>query len=144
MTLFFFVPNDINLFEFHLNSDFISEWAYQWKISFNPDISKQAHENIFSRKAVKAFHLAVSFNNIPVAHCATHKHLGMYLDEKLHFDHHITEKLAKANKGIGVIKKLHNILSPRALLTIYKCFIGPNLDHGNFISVCNLNITTLH
>ena len=32
-----------------------SEWAYQWKMSFNPDISKQAQEVIFSRKAVKAF-----------------------------------------------------------------------------------------
>ena len=32
-----------------------SEWAYQWKMSFNPDISKQPQEVIFSRKAVKAY-----------------------------------------------------------------------------------------
>ena len=61
------------------------------------------------------------------------KHLGMNLDEKLNFGHHITEKIAKANKGIGVIKKLHNVLPRRALLTIYKCFIRPNLDYGDFI-----------
>ena len=63
-------------------------------MSFNPDISKQAQEVIFSRKAVKASHLAV-------AHCSTHKRLGMYLDEKLNFGHHTTEKIVKANKGIG-------------------------------------------
>ena len=57
----------------------------------------------------------------------------MYLDEKLNFGHHITEKIAKANKGIGVIKKLHNVLPRRALLTIYKCFIRPNLDYGDFM-----------
>ena len=102
-------------------------------MSFNPDISKQAQEVIFSRKAVKASHPAVFFNDIPVARCSTHKHLGMYLDEKLNFGHHITEKIAKANKGIGVIKKLHNVLPRRALLTIYKCFIRPNLDYGDFI-----------
>ena len=102
-------------------------------MSFNPDISKQAQEVIFSRKAVKASHPAVFFNDIPVARCLTHKHLGMYLDEKLNFGHHITEKIAKANKGIGVIKKLHNVLPRRALLTIYKCFIRPNLDYGDFI-----------
>ena len=28
----------------------ISEWAYRWKISFNPDHSKQAQEVLFSRK----------------------------------------------------------------------------------------------
>ena len=57
----------------------------------------------------------------------------MYLDEKLDFGHDITEKIAKANKGIGIIKKLHGALPRRALLTIYKCFIRPNLDYGDFI-----------
>ena len=57
---------------------------------FNHDISKPAQEVIFSRKAVKASDLAVFFNNITVARCSTHKHLDMYLDEKLNFGHHIT------------------------------------------------------
>ena len=134
-TSLFSVVNDVNLSQFHLNSGLkkISEWAYQWKMAFNPDISKQAQEVTFSRKAVKASHPAVSFNDIPVARCLTHKHLGMYLDEKLNFGYHITKKIAKANKGIGVIKKLHNVLPRRALLTIYKCFIRPNFDYGDFI-----------
>ena len=65
---------------------------------FNPDISKQARQVIFSRKAVKASHSAVFFNDIPVARCSTHKDLIMYLDEKLNFGHHITENNTKANK----------------------------------------------
>ena len=28
---------------------------------------------------------------------------------------------------------MHNVLPRRALLTIYKCFIRPNLDYGDFI-----------
>ena len=133
-SLFSFV-NDVNLSEFHLNSDLkkISDWTYHWKMSFNPDISKQAQEVIFSRKAVKASHPAVFFNDIPVACCSTYKHLGMYLNEKLNFGHQITEKIVKASKGIGVIKKLHGFLPHRALITIYKCFIRPNLDYGDFI-----------
>ena len=133
-TSLFSVVNDVDLSEFHLNSGLKkSEWAYQWKMSFNPDISKQAQEVIFFTKPVKASYPAVFFYDIPVAGCSTHKDLGMYLDEKLNFGHHITEKIAKANKGIGVIKKLHNVLPRRALLTIYKCFIRPNLDYGDFI-----------
>ena len=43
------------LFTDQLNSDLakISNWAHQWKASFNPDPKKQAQEVIFSRKRVK-------------------------------------------------------------------------------------------
>ena len=85
---------------------------------FNPDISKQAQEVIFSRKAVKASHPAVFFNHVPVARCSTHEHLGMYLDEKLNIGHHLTEKIAKTNKGIGIIKNLYYVLPQRTLLFI--------------------------
>ena len=35
-----------------LNNDLtkITRWAFQWKMNFNTDISKQAHETIFSSK----------------------------------------------------------------------------------------------
>ena len=66
-------------------------------MSFNPDISKQAQELIFSRKAVKASHPAVFFNDMPVPRCSTHKNLGINLDEKLNFSHHITEKNCKSH-----------------------------------------------
>ena len=51
-----------------LNRDLnlISNWAHQWKMLFNPDPQKQAQEVIFSRKTIKAPHLPVVFNNVPV------------------------------------------------------------------------------
>ena len=38
-----------------LNDDLnkISEWAYKWKMIFNPDLTKQGQEVIFSRKNIK-------------------------------------------------------------------------------------------
>ena len=44
--------------------------------------------------------------------------LGVHLDEKLNFNHHVKEKITKANKGIGVIKKLSNTLQEDALLIL--------------------------
>ena len=54
MTLFSVVHN-ANTTAKELNNDLvkISRWAYQWKMSFNPDPSKQAQEVIFSRKTKK-------------------------------------------------------------------------------------------
>ena len=130
-TSIFSVVHDVDLSAKQLNDDLnkISEWAFQWKMAFHPDLSKQAQEIIFSRKIHKISHPKVNFNNSPVVQSTYQKHLGLYLDEKLNFSHHIKEKISKAYKGIGVIKKLQNNLPRQSLLTIYKSFIRPHLDY---------------
>ena len=51
----------------------------------------------------------------------------------MNFNHHGKEKVAKANKGIGLIRKLAHVLPEQSLLTIYKSFIRPHLDYGDII-----------
>ena len=94
--------------------------TFNRKMLFNPDITKQAREVIFSRKNAVANHPTIFFNKTPVAHTSCQKHLGMHLDEKLNFSTHIKEKIAKANKGIGIIRKLAHALPRESLVTIYK------------------------
>ena len=67
----------------------ISTWGYQWKINFNPDTSKQAQEVLFGRILKVTVHPQLVFNNNPVHETATKKHLGMFLDFKLHFQEHL-------------------------------------------------------
>ena len=67
----------------------IEKWAHQWKMVFNPDITKQAVGIIFSAKKEKLNHPSLDFNNIPVARKSFTKHLGLYLGEKLSFAKHI-------------------------------------------------------
>ena len=71
---------------------------------FNPDVSKQAQEVIFSKRAQKLFHPTVLFNNIPVQRSTVQKHLGAYLDEKLNFNTPITDKIGKASKELELSK----------------------------------------
>ena len=58
---FFSVEHDINQSGINLNDDLekISNRAFQWKISFNPDINKQAQKVSFSRRLQKS-----SFSNV--------------------------------------------------------------------------------
>ena len=100
---------------------------------FNPDITKQAQEVIFSCKNIMLNHPTIFFNETPVAHTSCQKHLGMHLDEKLNFNTHIKEKIAKANKGIGIICKLAHVLPRESLVTIYKSFVRPHIDYGDII-----------
>ena len=60
-TSLFSVVHDVNASARELNDDLkkINKWAFQWKMSFNPDPSKQAQEVIFSRKIKKLPHSTV-------------------------------------------------------------------------------------
>ena len=51
-TSLFSVAHDLNTSASDISNDskLISDWVFQWKMSFNPDPSKQAQEIIFSRK----------------------------------------------------------------------------------------------
>ena len=59
-------------------------------MAFNPDLSKQVQEIVFSCKTHKISHPKVNL------------HLGQYLDEKLNFSHHIKKKISKAYRDIRV------------------------------------------
>ena len=130
-SLFSVASNNESANQMNMELEKISLWSYQWKMSFNPDISRQAQEVIFSKKNVNASHPILYFNRTPVTRCSYQKHLAVYLDKKLSFHQHIKEIIAKASKEIGVIKKLNNVLSRKALLTIYKSFVKPHLDCKN-------------
>ena len=47
-----------------LNNDLkkIGEWAFQWRMNFNPDPTKQAQKLTFSRKMQMTNHLPLFFN----------------------------------------------------------------------------------
>ena len=84
-TSLFSIVQNVSTSASHLNNDLskISNWAFQWKMSFNPDPSKQAQEVIFSRKIQKTCHPSIYFNNKSVKQVPSQKHLGLILDNKL-------------------------------------------------------------
>ena len=111
MSLFSLVRNPINISQ-TLKNDLhkVSLSANKWKISLS------------------LYLIILPFNKYRFQ-----KHSGIHLDEKLTFKHYINEKMNKANKGIGVIRKLNNLLPRSALATIYRSFIRPPIDYGDMI-----------
>ena len=133
-SLFSKVYNTVNS-ENTLNTDLksITNWAYQWKIKFNPDPKKQANEVTFFRKSNTVSHPPVIFNNNSIAKCSYHKHLGVVLDSKLDFSIHIEHKIKRCNKLISLLGRLSVCFPRKALLTICKSFIRPHLDNGDIL-----------
>ena len=134
-TSLFSVIHDSSTTRNELNDDLvkISNWAYQWKMSFNPDPNKQAQEVIFSRKTKKLNHPPLTFSKSTVSQSTYQKHLGVILDASLSFDEHLISVQSKTNKTIGLLRKLQNTLPRQALITIYKAFVRPHLDYGDIL-----------
>ena len=80
-TSLFSIVQDPNESAKYLNLDLsvISQWAYQWKMLFNPDPKKPAHEVIFSRKKNEETHPSVFYNNVEVSRTDSQKHLVTFL-----------------------------------------------------------------
>ena len=62
-------------------------------------------------------------NDVPIVKTSSQKHLGLNIDTKLMFNDHINEKIVKAMKGVGRLRKPQCFLRRSSLLTINKFFI---------------------
>ena len=133
-SIFSKVDNE-HLSQTNLNNDLrnITEWAFQWKMQFNPSPNKQANEVYFTRKTTSHDYLLIRFNYNPVQQCNSQKHLGLILDKQLNFNEHIDKKIKVCNKLIGTIKCLSSLLPRKSLLTIYKSFLCLHLDYGDIL-----------
>ena len=86
-TMLFSIVNNPQNSANDLNDDLstIQQWAYQWKMNFNPDPTKQATEVLFSCKKNKVCHPPLIFDGQIVKKMDDQKHLGLILDSSLSF-----------------------------------------------------------
>ena len=134
-TSLFSIVHDPNTSAVDLNRDLnlICQWAYQWKMSFNPDPNKQAVQVLLSHNVRNQDHPKIYFNNIEITQVSEHKHLGLILHSKLSFATHVNEKLQIARTGTGIIKFLSRFLPIKTLDQIYKMYVRPLLDFCDVI-----------
>ena len=132
---FFYKVLDKHVSRTTLNKDLelINNWAFQWKMQFNPNRNKQAQELCFSKKAGNQKSLDLIFNKSNVASSSSVKHLGMLLDSCLNFNEHVQSKTNTCYKITGLIKKLSIHLPKEVLLKISKSFVRPNLGYDDII-----------
>ena len=103
-TSLFSVTHDVNLPAKKLNDDLrqISNLAFQWKMSFNPDLNKQTEEVTFIRKIKINIHPLLVFSNNVVSQVNSHKHLGIIIDFKLTFEEYLLRVFKKVNETISL------------------------------------------
>ena len=134
-TMLFSLVEDPVTSAYDLNHDLdmIYQWAHQWKMEFNPDPIKQATEVLFSCKKKSVNHQQLNFNGIAVVKVNEQKHLGLTLEPGLSFEKHLSEKIIKAKKNIGILKHLSKFLPLRTLDQMYKALVRFHLDYCDVV-----------
>ena len=130
--------DDTKLYNFSKNSvelqddiDKLVKWSNTWQLFFNVDKCKVLH---YGKKNPK-FNFTITVDNIcaSLEKCEEERDLGIIFDNKLNFDKHISQAIAKANKMLGIIKRAFSYLDCDSFLVLFKSFIRPCLEYGNTI-----------
>ena len=85
------------------------------------------------RKYNRSNHPQLTFNGSTVATVTEQKHLGLTLAPGLSFEKHLSEKIIKAKKNIGIFKHLSKFLPLRTLDQMYKTLVRSHLDYCDVI-----------
>ena len=125
--------HEISANDLNHDLDIIHRWAHQWKLEFNPDPTKHATKVLFSCKKTIPNHSNIMFNGTVVAKKNEQKYLGLVLDSCLSFRKHLTEKIIKSKRNLGIIKHLSIFLPRKTLDQIYKALVRSHLDYCDII-----------
>ena len=98
-------------------------------MSFNPDVTKQVQEVVFSWKKNDTSHPCLYLNNTQIQRWSVQKHWSLFRWKALVFETYWCKKKKKATVGVNLMHKLNLSLWRSSLLTVCKCFIRPHLTH---------------
>ncbi len=61
------------------------------------------------------------------------KDLGVTFQNNLKFNQHISEKISKANRNLGLIFKTFTYMDKEMFLTLYKALVRPHIEYATVI-----------
>ena len=100
--------------------ELISSWAKKWKIKINASKT----EGLLINKKINLHQYAIpkiQLNGCQVSFVNEHKHVGIWLNNKLDWKTHISKIASKANSRMGILRKFKYKLPRTVLNQIYLC-----------------------
>ena len=109
------------------NINKLLHWTNEWQIKFNSDKCKVLHLGKNNPR-----HVYNMGGNVLDA-TEVEKDLGVYIDEGLTYDHHISETVKKGNKLVGMITRFLINKDKEIMVPLFKSLARSVLEYGNVI-----------
>ena len=116
----------------------VSEWLLANKLSLN--VVKSNFLIIRPHKNNRILNLKINDENLKQE--TSSKYLGVLIDDKLNWKHHINQLNTKLSKSIGILYRLRHLIPKSTLVTLYNSFIQSHVLYGLLNWGC-ANKTTL-
>ena len=112
-------------------SSVLSNWVASNGLMLNV---RKTNYMLFSNVNIEDFSsYKPTINNIPIERKFVTKFLGVLIDDKLQWAHHIKALSTKMSRNCGILYKMKGILPPKAMLTLYHSFVQSHLNYCSLI-----------
>ena len=129
----FITGRDLPLLMSKINIDLsnISTWLKSNRLSLNVD---KTHFILFKPKKKKISDtIDIRIDNKLISEVSQCKFLGVIIDNKLSWEHHVLYIKKKISKVIGILYKSRDVLCHSQLLSLYKTLLEPYIFYCNII-----------
>ena len=110
----------------------LEKWSKLWLLKFHPDKCKVM--NVTRNKDTTNRKYTMSDNTseekITLSHTILEKDLGLNIDPHLKFEKHLNEKVNKANKIMGLIRRSFTHLNIKTFCQLYKTIVRNPLEYA--------------
>ena len=121
----------------------IAEWFKVNRLSLNV---KKTHYMVFTNAKSNRPKSELKIEGESISEVSKTKFLGVMIDQKLNWQHHISYISCKMGKGIGIIIRLRKILNNESLQNLYYAFVYPYIMYCNPVwgNASAVHINKLH
>ena len=111
----------------------IAAWIEKWRLFLNILKCKVLHINKKDGASCCSYFIDGSDGRTILVDSVCEKDLGIYIDDKLSFDCHISEVVNKANKILGLIKRNFKYMGNTTFILLYKSLVRSHLEYGQSV-----------
>ena len=109
----------------------ISTWFKCNKLSLNIDKTCFINFNVSQSQPILLRN--ISIDNLPITEKKSTKFLGVTLDDNLTWNNHIHNVIISISKATGVLRRLKNMITKKALIMLYNALILPYIIYCNIV-----------
>ena len=108
--------------------DKLSNWSEKWALNFHP---KKCKAMRIGNKVSTEERYKYILNNSVIDYTENEIDLGVNIDSDLKFDKHINNKVTKANKIMGIIRRSFTHRDKPTFCKLFKAMVRPHIEYAN-------------